>query len=158
MSVEAKVYSPKPPLTVEEFASCLGARGLEVRVLDNEGGIPPTPFAGPLSGDHVVIAWDARDADVTSAVDAAIAARDKAPIDEWGRKGKLAWCEMYTQPFNYQEFWSRFPDEIEEYEESVNPSDLERIKSAVIQYWFRSGTKPALCAQLVDGLSKILAK
>lgn len=158
MSVEAKVYSPKPPLTIEQFVSCFRTRGLEVRLLDGEGEIPPTPFAGPLCGDHVVIAWDARNADVTSAVDAAIAARDKGPIDKQASRDKLAWCEMHTQPFNYQEFWSEFPDELEEYEQSVKPSALERIKAAVTRYWFRSGTKPALCAQLVDGLSRVLAK
>lgn len=62
------------------------------------------------------------------------------------------------QPFNYREFWSQFPDEVEEYEQSVKPASLERIKGAVIRYWFRSGTKPAQCAELVDGLSRVLAK
>ena len=156
--MEAKVYSPKPQLTVEQFVQCFQRRGLEVRLLEKDGGIPPTPFAGPLSTDYVVIAWDARDVDVTSAVDAAIAARDKRAIDELGSNDKLAWCEMHPQRFNYQEFWSQLPDEVEEYEQSVKPAALERIKRSVVLYWFRSGTRPAQCGELVDGLSRVLAK
>lgn len=66
-----------------------------MRLLDGEGGIPPAPLVGALRADYVVIAWDARDAEVTAAVDAAIEARDKRPIDELGRKDKLAWCGMH---------------------------------------------------------------
>jgi len=158
MSVEIKVYSPKPLLTAVELAAAVRKWGFEMRLLDGNDQISESPINGPLKGDFVALMWDARDTQTTAVMDAAFSARDKAPVDELAQKEKVAWCGLSGGRFDYAEFWSEYPDEVDEYEEGVPPEDLAKMKAAVSRYWLRCGTRPATCGQAAEGLARVLVK
>jgi hypothetical protein len=156
MSVEASVFSPAAALTESELRAALSGRGTAIRLLGGDGHPLLLLPAGSLRGRFIVIGWPAADAKTTSAVDTAISERNKKAIDELGQSGKLGWCELGVGPFDYEEQWTRFPDEREEYEESVDPDDLAAIQACCTQYSLRSGLRPAQCAELMDQLSQAL--
>jgi len=158
MSVESKIYSPKPLLTAEELKACVRKWGLELRLLDGNDAIPESPITGTLDGDYLLIVWPAANAERTATIDAAIARRDKTPIDELAKDENISWCSLYGRHFNYAEHWSEIPEEVDAYEASMPADKLQRVKSAITRYWLRSGTWPVGCAQLVDGLTRVLVK
>src|SRR4051812_42417765 len=121
MSVEASVFSPGQSLTEPELRTTLAERGTAIRLLDGDGQPLQSIPAGPLGGRFVVIGWPAADVATTGEVDTAIAGKDKPAIDQLGQSGKLGWCELGVGSFDYEEQWKKFPDEREEYEESVEP-------------------------------------
>lgn len=156
MSVEASVYSPSPALAESDLRAVLVERGTAIRLLDGEGQPFETIPPGPLQGRFIVVGWPVADLDTTSAVDAAIEGMNKAAIDQLGQSGKLGWCELGVGPFDYEAQWKRFPDEREEYEESIEADELAAIKACRTRYALRSGLRPVQCAKLVDQISKAL--
>ena len=156
MSVEASVFSPAPALAELELRTALRERGTAIRLLDDEGEPLAAIPAGPLEGWFIVVGWPKADGATTTAVDAAVAGKDRPAIDQLGQSGKLGWCELGVGPFDYEEQWKEFPDEREEYEESVEPDELAAIKKCRTRYSLRSAVRPAPCARLVDQLTKAL--
>ena len=156
MSVEASVFSPAQALAEPDVRAALAKHGTEIRLLDFEGHPLPNVPAGSLAGDFIVVGWPAADAATTTAVDGAITTMDKGVIDQLGKAGKLEWCEFRVARFDYEEQWKKYPDEREEYEESVDPEELAAIKRCRTRYALRSGTRPVQCAELVDQISKAL--
>ena len=158
MAVEATIYSARPPLSIESLSAAATADRLNVRFLGAEAEVLDRQPTGPLAGHCIVIGWAVSDAGTTAAVDAALRARNKDAIDDRGHQGKLAWCELSCYPFDYGRFWAKYPDEQDEYEQSVEPKKLAAIKAAVTRYHLRSGARPAHCAELVGTLCGIIRR
>lgn len=156
MSVEASVFTPAQPHSEPELRATLAECGTQIRLLDSQG-TPLKPVSyGPLAGRFIVVGWPMFDAQTTSIVDAAIATMDKSAIDQLGQAGKLGWCELVVGQFDYEEQWKKYPDEREEYEESIAPDKLVAIKVCRTRYTLRSGLRPSQCANLVGQLRKAL--
>jgi hypothetical protein len=103
-----------------------------------------------------VIGWASRNRGTTKAVDAALGTRNAGAINELGRKGKLAWCELSCRRFSYTRFWRKFRDELDEYEKSVGPKKLAAFKAAKTRYALRSGLRPRQCAEFLGDLCDVL--
>lgn len=156
MSVEASVFSSAQPLAESDVRAALAKHGTEIRLLDFDGQPLSNVPSGSLAGDFIVVGWPAADTATTTAVDDAIAEKDKGAIDQLGQSGKLGWCELRIGPFDYEAQWKEFPEEREEYEESVEPDKLVAIKACHTRYALRSGVRPVQCAKLVDQMSNAL--
>ena len=133
-------------------------RGTLVRLLNDEGEPFASPPAGPLHGRFVVIGWPKADAETTHATETAIAARNKPALDLLGQSNKLGWCELGVRSFEYDAYWARFPDELDEYEESIEADTLSAIKASRTLYSLRSGLRPIQCGKLVDLLAATLQR
>jgi hypothetical protein len=153
MTVESSIFSGAQALTEAELRRTLNERGTAIRLLDGEGEPLASPPAGPLDGRFIVIGWPTTDAQTTHAADTAIAARNKDTLDQLGKSGKLGWCELAVVPFDYAAFRTKFPDELDEYEESLDPDTLQAIKASRTRYSLRSAVRPSHCAKLVDQLT-----
>jgi hypothetical protein len=158
MAAEATIYSGRPPVSVAELATAAAAERVAIRFLDEDGAPLDDQPAGPLEGHSVVVGWASTDTATEAAVDAAIAHHDKDAIDFLGRTGKLGWCGLTCRPFSYQEFWAKYPTEIDEYDGAVDPEKLRTIKAATVRYGLRSSVRPAHCAELFETLLSIIER
>ncbi|HEY7116344.1 MAG TPA: hypothetical protein VH475_07155 [Tepidisphaeraceae bacterium] len=158
MAVEVDISSAEGPISVEELTAVAKAKQLCIRFPDGEGMPLDSRPAGPMLGHFVVIGWADAHTETTAAVDAAIETRDKGALDRLGHAGKLVWCGLVCRAFSYQQFWAKYPREIAEYEASIDPGKLVKIRAARTRYTLRSAVRPEQCARFADALGGMIKR
>jgi hypothetical protein len=159
MSIESSVYSKQPAIGAARLAEIGGDGNWELRAY-----VPDEPVFGsvedaeaPLFESHLVlIGWPRQDAETTAMVDEALRRHDKAAVDGLGQAGKVAWCELSCERYDYEQSWEDCPDERDEFEESFPPEDLERLRTARTRYFLRCGTRPPQNGKLLSEVAALL--
>lgn len=157
MSVEVSVYAAGAPVTWPEVRETGLQKGLELRLLNEDGRPLGTDPPDPLEGGFVVVGWPKPFTETTVEIDKAIEANDKETIDRLGREHRIAWCSLRACRFDYDRFWAEHRSERKDFEASVAADQLARIRDASVRYSLRSGTRPPPNARLVGYLSRWLA-
>jgi hypothetical protein len=158
MAIEVGVYTAEQPLSGAAIMSLAAEKKLELRFVVPMKcvGVDEATLVAPLKKrDFIIYCWSTSDAETTSILDKALAAGDTKAIVR--TQDTFGWFDFRCERYDYEKFWKKHEDERGEFEASTELENIQRMRSAIVRYFFRAAFRPKQCGQYLQKVVKIIA-
>jgi len=159
------VYSPKAPLTGQKLARIAEQDGLQVRYLalgayiaSDATRMQSASLTSVYGGARMIVGAFQDDLEKLAELDAMFALGDRTRIAAMLKDGKLPWCELYVQRFNYKKWIQRSPRDKEKIDGSVPEHQLAALTAARTRYIIDNQSRLTDGRRLMQRLTDLLAR